>query len=468
MRKISADYANISYSSFFSLSNSKTWFEIVVPTIIHTFRGLFSLCTTGALAYSTFSFLDRNNNVYNHPSHWVIRGLYFLAIPHLITVLYTLFPQIMYCNKSEVYSTQRIIFRWVSRGDNEFRLKESINKTRLALSNIPTSNYRLEAVTEIPVSGLMENGVINIVVPGDYEITKKYADKTTETKYKARALNYANDQSYYDSNEWILHLDEESYVPRETVVYLYNWVSPTKTNQIGQGVILYDSSHYRTFSQFLTNLADGIRVTDDFGKFRLQAHLGYPIFGMKGSFWIIQAAQEKSIGFNYGYYINITEDALFALIAWYNGIRMSFLPCYIYEQSPYTIVEFIKQRGRWLSGLNRVIRCPQVLLRQRFVLGFVITLWSLSILTYIPLILNFTFNFPDNDVYDFGLMSVFALFIHSYLFGSLTNNGFDWRSIFSIVFSVIPVYPFLELCGVFYGLYRLWTDKDDFEVIDKN
>lgn len=89
---------------------------------------------------------------------------------------------------------------------------------------------------------------------------------------------------------------------------------------IGQGVIKYGC--HENPPNYLTTLADSIRVADDFGKFRVQYELHEPLIGMHGSFVVCQTAVEADIGFDHGISGSITEDAYFALVARAEGVKV--------------------------------------------------------------------------------------------------------------------------------------------------
>ena len=89
---------------------------------------------------------------------------------------------------------------------------------------------------------------------------------------------------------------------------------------IGQGVIKYGC--HDNPPNYLTTLADSIRVADDFGKFRVQYELHEPLIGMHGSFVVCQTAVEAAVGFDHGISGSITEDAYFALVARAEGVKV--------------------------------------------------------------------------------------------------------------------------------------------------
>jgi len=195
-----------------------------------------------------------------------------------------------------------------------------------------------------------------------------------------------------------VHLDEETRFNRETVHHCLHHcftqdqevaaaaaeAGTTKVyGDIGQGVIIYSRSG-SSIENHLTTLADSIRVGDDYGKFRLQySYWHQPLIGMHGSFVVAPNAVERLIGFDNGLRGSITEDAWFALLAWAKGVRFSWIDAHCFEQSPFTIHDFIMQRRRWFGGLWIVCFDTLIPFGNRAVLLFMIVTWALATLPVI-------------------------------------------------------------------------------------
>ena len=75
---------------------------------------------------------------------------------------------------------------------------------------------------------------------------------------------------------------------------------------IGQGAILYQGGHW-----FFRG-ADGLRTADDLGRFRLQYALGWPLFGIHGSYILVSGADNQRLSFDVGPANSLTEDAAWA------------------------------------------------------------------------------------------------------------------------------------------------------------
>ena len=223
-----------------------------------------------------------------------------------------------------------------------------------------------------------------IVVPKDYQTS-------TNAKYKSRALHYAVEVSTAGEYDWIVHLDEETRMNHDTIHHVYWHIvkeagkverRESTYGDIGQGVIIY--GHSTSIENYITTLADSARVGDDFGKFRIQYTFGgSPWIGMHGSFVVVQNGVEKLVGWDWGLVGSITEDSYFALRAWSKGIQFGWIDSYMYEQSPFTLLDFLMQRRRWYGGLYLCCTEKGVAWKYRWYMRVTCFVWGIC---YIPVV----------------------------------------------------------------------------------
>lgn len=260
--------------------------------------------------------------------------------------------------------TKRLIVSYVSRGDNVVALERAITASKLLLEDMGVQ-YWIEAITDTSVWVGADQ---HIVVPKSYQ-TAKFA------KYKARALHYASQTRRCSSKDYIIHLDEESILTPEVIRGLDKFIhNGHGLERIGQGEIKYNAHEYG--KNLLITCVDSIRTGDDLGRFRTQYKLfGRPLFGMHGSFFVVPALLEQNIGFDLSTRGSITEDAYFALICADQGIGFEWVEGFIREQSPFTLLELLKQRRRWITGLRLLMWDKTISRKQRLLLGVNMTLW---------------------------------------------------------------------------------------------
>jgi egghead protein (zeste-white 4 protein) len=244
---------------------------------------------------------------------------------------------------------------------------------------LPDSQWFIEVVTDTAIDLPHFGGkLIELVVPRDYELNST----GTTTLYKARALHYATEVSSAAREDWIVHLDEETSFDEYTVAAILAHVKhesqlvasgSQRYGKMGQGPILYGR---KKVENWLTTLADSVRCADDFGKFRTQYFYNEAWIGVHGSFLVVPNSVELDFGFDHGHDASITEDTFFALVCADKGVRFSWIDAFMYEQSPFSIMDFIKQRRRWFGGLWLVCRAPSISLKRRVILGTLIFHWT--------------------------------------------------------------------------------------------
>lgn len=285
----------------------------------------------------------------------------------------------------------RLIFRFVTRGDNLDVLHASVMATQQTMlayaqrSGKAVSPYGVEVVSEhdipLPATATEAQAVSYIrlfVVPPGFATA-------TGSSFKARALTYLQMQSQPQPEDWYLYLDEESVVTIGLIAGVYRFVERAeratragrRARVIGQGAILYQGG-----SWFFRG-ADALRTADDMGRFRLQYALGAPLFGVHGSYIVVRGRDDQQLSFDVGHRLSLTEDAAWALRAWSKGYRFGWVDGYLCEQPPQRVGDFVGQRARWLTGIRQVIADGETPLRYRLCLAAFTALWQISFLPFL-------------------------------------------------------------------------------------
>ncbi len=398
----------------------------------------------------------------------VLKSSWLVALPYAILNYYSLIRYPAFGTKPQrtasVDLSVRLHFRYVTRGDNPTLVRENLRQARRLLEGVlPETAWRIEIVTDRALGLTAQAGVHEIVVPTGYTLPRG-------TRYKARALHYALGVSEARPEDWVIHLDEETRFDAETVLAIAAFVAREQKTaarpRIGQGVILYGQG---PLVNWLTTLADSLRVGDDYGRFRLQFEHGVAPFGMHGSFIVCRNDVEQLIGFDHGLEGSITEDAYFALMAQQAGVRFGFIHAFMYERSPFTLTDFVKQRRRWFGGLWLCALTPRLPWRQRAALASFMVLWSVSWFCIFMVFANIVY--PTGTPLWLGLTGglSFSYYVLMYLIGYI--RSFDWRGAgwsfagrLVLQVALIPFFAALEGVGVIYGLVN---PPKDFYIVQK-
>ena len=380
----------------------------------------------------------------------------FLSLPVAICaciglILYNPYesPPIPYFSLS---SAPFICFRVVTKGDYPGFVKKNVDNNKTLLQKLGLENFTIEVVTDKNVFLPSSDKTREIVVPTWYQ-TKR------GTMFKARALNYCleNDVNKLSSNDWIVHLDEETILTKPAMYGILDFIANDK-GDIGQGPISYaNSTHVPSWP---TTMADCIRLAFDYAVFRFQfSVLHRPLFGFKGSYIVMRHRIEKSIGFDLGPKGSIAEDCFFALKAWERGYIFEFIQGEMKENSPFTVLDFIKQRRRWFVGQLYTVLSRDISFQYK--LGIIL---SLICSIFIPIslsniALNFLFPIYKPLVMKVGIGFIGGVFTFMYAFGAFKSlAGRDWSykylSFICLLNSVLiaPMASLLETFAVYWGI----------------
>ncbi|CAE1312017.1 EGH [Acanthosepion pharaonis] len=234
-----------------------------------------------------------------------------------------------------------ICFRVVTKGLYPKLVRDNVTKNLEVCRRLGFDNYVFEVVTDETIHLPKLPCVREVVVPDDYCSSKG-------TLYKARALNYCLEEgvNYLNDGDWIVHLDEETLLTESSVIGVINFINEGK-HDFGQGVITYADGE---IVNWLTTLSDMVRVGMDYGMLRFcLKFLHKPVFSWKGSFIVSNAGVERKITYDFGPEGSIAEDCFFALSAWRDGYSFGFVEGDMHEKSTFSLMDYIKQRKRWVS-----------------------------------------------------------------------------------------------------------------------
>lgn len=273
-------------------------------------------------------------------------------------------------------------FRVCTRGDSPLLVKDTCQRNAALLNEMGVPSI-IEVVTDnclglpdtrnlkrLDLNGLAGCAhIVQMVVPSTYQTSKG-------ALFKARALNYALKAggSCLDDEDMIIHLDEETLLHRSSVqgIQVFARAYP---DRIGQGVIVYG---HGDIVQTIFTAADSVRVADDWCRFRLNLSLETALVGMHGSYVVNSAGLERHVTYDFGPEGSVTEDAFFAIAAIDKGYKFAFIDGYMEEKSPFTFMDFVKQRKRWLNGLTLVGCAPEFSWRLRWILKLSTFAWWLT------------------------------------------------------------------------------------------
>ena len=201
------------------------------------------------------------------------------------------------------------------------------------------TNYRIDVVTDRDAT---IRGASMIVVPKAYQ-TKNHA------RFKSRALHYAVEyrRLQHDNTKdiWIMHLDEESFITRHTLISILKYLGRPEPAPVSEGPIIYPN---KMFDVGITRYSESLRPYTCYNC--VSQMTGSVPTNMHGSNLLVRADIEDSVGWDLGG-IGASEDQRFghevwrkvgSVFGWHGGL--------LEEQPPLTVSDWISQRRRWLIG----------------------------------------------------------------------------------------------------------------------
>jgi egghead protein (zeste-white 4 protein) len=356
-----------------------------------------------------------------------------------------------------------ISIRVVTKGDYPEMVRTNVQKNLNLCHQIGLDKFVIEVVTDRPVHLVEGAHVREIVVPSEYK-TKN------DARFKARALQYAleNDVNMLSDDDWIVHLDEETLLTKSSVIGILNFLYENK-HQIGQGSIAYGK---QDVVNWLATLADSARVASDYGVLRFCLKTFHrPLFSFKGSFVVCKASVEREISFDHGLRGSIAEDSYFAIQAVNRGFTFDWIEGQMLEKSPFSMLDFIKQRKRWVQGLYLLVSDSSVRVNITK-LGFT---YSFFIWTFMPIqlinTLILSYNPISLSIFDdfFGRFNG-AFFLYLFMFGMFKSFYFDRKHFLNYILcacSVVVIIPYVVVCETIAVVWGLFGDKRHFYVIAK-
>lgn len=301
--------------------------------------------------------------------------------------------------------------------------------------------------------------------------TPKTYSTPNGTKYKARALNYACELrktlGLNRSDVWVYFMDEESVVGEDTIVSIVDFVTSNK-GEIGRGLILYPNFWGRSL---LVSLADSIRPAQDLFFSTVETKLG-KVLWMHGSHLLVRADVEAKICWDFG--VTWGEDSQFGVKAVERGFRVSWLRGVLYEQSPFSLRDYFKQRRRWFFYTFSSLR-GDLPLWTRLYYWISVVGWLAGFPSFLISLLNLLIPSANPFPY-FGFVSVAILYnvIFWYLVGLKLNldplNLGSRKTVNLMLLGLVllPLYAVLESLTAWYALLT-WRKRHrvGFEVVKK-
>ncbi|KAI2801059.1 Glycosyl transferase group 2, partial [Blomia tropicalis] len=399
---------------------------------------------------------------------YLIRLITLLSLPQFLfnvfgLVFYNTFPDDKVIDQDKVPIVLPFVcIRTVTRGDFPDLICRNVMRNIATCIEAGLQNFLFEVVTDKPFEIPNDSRIRLMVVPPNYR-TK------SGTLFKARALQYCleNEVNILGDNDWIVHLDEETLMTTRSVHGIMRFVADGR-HQFGQGLITYANEQ---IVNWLTTLADSFRVAEDMGKLRFQFYMFHrPLFSWKGSYVVTKFQAEKDVSFENGLDGSVAEDCYFAMIAFKKGYTFNFIEGEMWEKSPFTLMDFLQQRKRWVQGIFLVVHSRSIPLAYKFFLSMSLYAWMTMPLTITNLVFANAYPLPSTYWCNFWSSFIGGASFYMYIFGvfkSFQLKRIGARKYFLLILGALLTIPFnviIEISAVIWGIF---SKKHKFYVVQK-
>lgn len=161
------------------------------------------------------------------------------------------------------------------------------------------------------------------------------------------------------------------------------------------------------------------------------------------------------------------------MLASSRGYTFDFIEGEMHEKSPFTLMDFIQQRKRWLQGLLLVVHSTEIPWATKWCLAFSVYATATLPLSLSNLVWAVMYPIPCPLAMDllFGLIGGVGLYM--YIFGviktvSLSRRSSGWLKLPVGVIGVILVIPLIVILENVAVIWGLLGKKHKFHVVQKN
>lgn len=185
----------------------------------------------------------------------------------------------------------------------------------------------------------------------------------------------------------------------------------------------------------------------------------------------LQVQAEKDVSFDNGPDGSVAEDCFFAMRAYAKGYSFDFIEGEMYEKSPFTLLDFLQQRKRWLQGILLVVRSAMIPWRYKCFLAVSVYSWCTMPLSSSNIVLAGLYPIPCPDVMDFLCAFIAGVQLYMYVFGVLKSFSLHRFGVFKCAacavgaLCTIPVNIVIENAAVIWGMVG---KKHKFYVVQKD
>ncbi|MDQ2684409.1 MAG: glycosyltransferase family 2 protein [Thermoproteota archaeon] len=322
----------------------------------------------------------------DNPALLVATVLWIFFIPNAIKLFYRFVRnnrQFIEKDLRRIPNDPKIIFQITTKSATKTSVvKRGIRSIIESCKSTNYSKYEILVVTEDPNDEKTLHSMPCKVLCVDKSFTPNAIKK-------ARALQYAilhrRKLKQQSSDQWIFHMDDESYVVTQTILSILKFIRE-KRGIASEGPIFYPLKFEK--ANRITALAESMR---SFGCFECVTHMhNPPPIHMHGSNLLVRSDVEDKIGWEFGPILAEDQRFGYELFKKYGRNSMGWHGGILLEQPPLNIKDHFMQRRRWVIGnlqnienFSKFFKFRLIYKCTSFFLGFVSGVISMALAVYI-------------------------------------------------------------------------------------
>ena len=240
-------------------------------------------------------------------------------------------------------------------------------------------------------------------------------------------------ENYVKDDVWYVFLDDDSYPMDDSFLHDIAYAEE-KGYHFGNGILVP-----RPGKSKWAYALDWIRYFDDLTRFRFNALIKKPVYGIHGELLMVKGSVLKEIWLTMDE--SITEDFNFAMHAMEKGYKFFQSSCKVSIKSPNSLKDFIRQRARWANIFRDSLKHKNLIPIIYAFTGFLVS----PLFFYLWLLYGSTLA---------SIAGMYYIFV--YLYGSIKARTIPF---------VTHALSVIEVAGSIIGLLR---NNKKFVVIDKS
>lgn len=176
---------------------------------------------------------------------------------------------------------------------------------------------------------------------------------------------------------------------------------------------------------------------------------------------------EKKVSFENGADGSIAEDFYFGLRAFHMGFTFDWVEGAVHETSPFTVMDFLRQRKRWFQGTLSVVHSPEIPFKYRL---FIATNVYRFLTTLLVTLTKWNILPGLGERFDVFTGAIDGVVAYLFMFGVIKSFNMRRLGVLKFALSLIGSIVIIRVYLLFEVIVSIWgliSKKREFFVVQK-